>query len=180
MSLYACWIEPVVLNEWAQVMQDYKNNQDIPKYSLLQRLEWQDAQRTTLLARQRVEEIRKQKSVHCVWSNVPLHGKYDIDHCLPFSRWPNSDLWNLLPASVSVNSKKRDRVPSDIRFYKAKNAVIEWWLDAWEEGHQRRFLSEASLSLPGLVSSDVSFEEVFEALTFQSMRLIEMQQLPSW
>ena len=180
MSLYTCWVEPVVLNEWVQVMQGYKNNQNIPKYALLEHLEWQDAQRTTLLARQRVDQIRKEKPVHCVWSRVPLSIKYDIDHCLPFSRWPNSDLWNLVPTRVSINSNKRDRIPSDARFFEAKNSMIEWWLDAWREEHRRRFFSEARLSLPGLAQTEHDFEEVFEALKLQGIRLVEMQQLRRW
>lgn len=180
MTLYACWIEPVVVNEWVQVMKDYKNNLAIPNHQLLERLEWLEAKRTTQLARDRVEAIKQDHSVHCVWSHVALKQKYDIDHCLPFARWPNNDLWNLLPTTTKVNQSKKDRIPTSIRFTEAKDDILHWWKDAWDDDYQQRFLTEANISLPGLASDNESLEDIFEALKMQSIRVAEMQQLSRW
>jgi SAM-dependent methyltransferase len=177
---YACWIEPVVLNEWSQIMMDYKDNQGMGKFELMQRLEWQDAGRTTVLARNRVESLRETANVSCVWSRRALTRNYDIDHCLPFSRWPNNDLWNLLPSKSSLNRQKRDSIPSDKRFGESKEVIIEWWGNAWGDNHKQRFFTEASLSLPGLGGGIDSLEDAFAALKLQSVRLAEMQQIARW
>ncbi len=180
MTLYACWIEPVVVNEWVQVMKDYKNNLAIPNHQLLERLEWLEAKRTTQLARDRVEAIKQDHSVYCVWSHVALEQKYDIDHCLPFARWPNNDLWNLLPTTMKVNQSKKDRIPTSICFTKAKDNILYWWQEAWDKEYRKRFFSQANISLPGLAANNESLEDIFEALKVQSIRVAEMQQLNRW
>jgi len=40
-----------------------------------------------------------------VWSAKTLNRKYDIDHSMPFARWPNNDLWNLVPSNSQVNKE---------------------------------------------------------------------------
>ncbi len=180
MTQYACWIEPVVLNEWAQVMKDFRNNQSWAKHELLQRLEWQEAERTTRLARQRVEAIKQTKNVNCVWSAQRLKEKFHIDHCLPFARWPNNDLWNLLPTTAKINLEKKDRIPTNERFRIARASIVAWWQDAWLDGERAKFFTEASLSLPGIAAHNDNLEDIFEALVLQSIRVVEMQRIARW
>jgi SAM-dependent methyltransferase len=182
MSLYACWIEPVAINEWVNVMQRYENNKLIPKQTLFDALEWIDPTRKTDEAKAQVELIKKVHPVSCVWRNVELKKEYDIDHCLPFARWPNNDLWNLLPTSRQANRSKSDKIASTIRLNAAKENIIDWWSEAWlsDEVLKQKFNAQASISLPGLKGFDNSTDETFEALALQHIRVREMQQLIVW
>lgn len=51
-------------------------------------------------------------NVHCIYSGNALHvGDYAIDHFMPWSFVAHDQLWNLIPADISVNSSKSDRLP---------------------------------------------------------------------
>ncbi|WP_048145888.1 HNH endonuclease domain-containing protein [Methanoplanus limicola] len=50
-----------------------------------------------------------------------------VDHMIPFSVWKNNDLWNLLPALNSVNSKKSDKIPSPALIEKRSDAITGYW-----------------------------------------------------
>ena len=181
MTQYACWIEPVAINEWVNVMKGYQNNQGIDIQSLHQSLAWSHPERTTTKVRQRVEQIKEQHPVECVWSHQNLSKNYAIDHCLPFARWPNNDLWNLLPSSASINLKKSDSIPSQKRFLESKETITDWWTEAWlvNSSSQKQFIEESRFALPGLENTS-GVEEIFEALMLQSIRVTEMQQLRVW
>lgn len=180
MARYSCWIEPALINEWVNVMRDYKNNTALMKHELIKHLEWQDAVRTTQLVRAKIQELNRTTNVRCIWSGSRLTEKYDVDHCLPFARWPNNDLWNLLPTKTSINASKRDRIPTEARLRDSKNRILNWWGEAWEGENSERFYTEATLSLPGLNHSKHSIDDVYEALTMQSMRLAEFQSIERW
>jgi len=108
---------------------------------------------------------------------------------MPFARWPNNDLWNLLPSDVTANGQKSDRLPTEHKMKNAKTRITDWWQDAWLTGdsidvsreiNQKRFFSEANIALPGLAASNNSVDDLFEALLLQRGRLKEMQQLREW
>lgn len=52
--------------------------------------------------------LRDDQMLECVWSGKPIRdiGSRHIDHMVPFSVWKNNNLWNLLPATNTVNAKK--------------------------------------------------------------------------
>ena len=111
----------------------------------------------------------------------------DIDHGLPWSAWPCSDLWNLLPAHRAVNQhQKRDRLPSNSTLQAARGRILAWWHAAYfDEARdllRSRFVEEARASLPGLLASetDVTPEHVFAAMELQRLRLRQDQQVPEW
>jgi hypothetical protein len=60
-----------------------------------------------------------------------LKKKYDIDHSMPFSRWPNNDLWNLLPTDSQINNQKSDRLPTEHKLKASKERMQHWWQEAW-------------------------------------------------
>ena len=62
--------------------------------------------------------------MQCVWSAKSLKQNYDIDHSMPFARWPNNDLWNLLPTDSKINNQKSDRLPTEYKLKKAKDLDI--------------------------------------------------------
>jgi hypothetical protein len=140
-----------------------------------------------------------------VWTAKSLDKKYAIDHSLPFARWPNNDLWNLLPTDSKINNQKSDRLPTQHKLKAAKERIKHWWQEAWLEqsslpdqvpstsqkvedapsdpliiSQRQRFFAEANIALPGLSSDNASVDDLFEALVMQRGRLKEMQQLREW
>jgi len=184
MSLYACWIEPVAINEWINVMMSYeKNKAQFDERQLFSALTWINPERTTTIARLKVESIKLSgQAVHCVWSHSKLRDHYHIDHCLPFARWPNNDLWNLLPTSNKSNLEKSDKLASNQRLHCAKENIQQWWSEAWvsSSNYEKQFYTEATASLPGLNQHAANLDDVFDALKLQHIRIKEMQQLREW
>jgi len=188
---YACWIEPVLVSEWVKTMASYSGNAEYSspekQFHLYQALNWLEPKRTTTEVRNRFEQLKKQQSnselMQCVWSAKSLNQKYDIDHSMPFARWPNNDLWNLLPTDSKVNNQKSDRLPTERKLKSSKERIQYWWQEAWLDNthdSQQRFFAEANIALPGLDSSNDSIDDLFEALVIQRGRLKEMQQLRDW
>jgi hypothetical protein len=188
MTRYACWIEPVLVSEWAKTMESYKGNQHYLKSqqqpSMLAALNWEAPKRSTSHVRDRFNKLAGSHLMSCVWSAKPIKQKYDIDHSMPFSRWPNNDLWNLLPSDVKVNNEKRDNLPSVQTLKQSKSRMQEWWSMAWLDDsgpeEKQRFFAEANLALPGLLYNNESIDDVFEALDMQRGRLRDLQQLNEW
>jgi len=196
---YACWIEPVLVSEWVKSMASYSGNAEYSspekQFHLYQALNWLEPKRTTVEVRNRFEQLKKQLPnsglMQCVWSAKSLKQNYDIDHSMPFARWPNNDLWNLLPTDNKVNNQKSDRLPTEYKLKAAKERIQYWWQEAWlgntdepkislVDSQRQRFFAEANIALPGLNSDNSSVDDLFEALIVQRGRLKEMQQLKEW
>lgn len=195
---YACWIEPLLVSEWVKTMASYKGNEKYkaPKqqYPLYIALNWLDAKHSTGEAKSRCNHLMQNNTQACVWSHQTLQSNYHIDHCLPFTHWPNNDLWNLLPANAKINLQKSDLLPTKRRLEDSQDHIQDWWQQAWltqdetslkaphenRASTQDRFFAEANLALPGIKSSNRSIGDVFEALLLQRSRLKEMQQLRDW
>lgn len=75
--------------------------------------------------------LPKNEQITCVWSAKSLTQKFDIDHSMPFARWPNNDLWNLLPTDSQINNQKSDRLPTEKKLKSAKERIQHWWQVAW-------------------------------------------------
>jgi SAM-dependent methyltransferase len=188
---YSCWIEPVLVSEWVKTMASYSGNAEYSspekQFHLHQALNWLEPKRTTTEVRNRFEQLKKQlpnsELMQCVWSAKSLKHNYDIDHSMPFARWPNNDLWNLLPTDSKVNNQKSDKLPTEYKLKSSKERIQHWWQEAWlensDDSHQR-FFAEANIALPGLSSDNSSVDDLFEALVMQRGRLREMQQLREW
>lgn len=179
MSQYACWIEPVAIQEWANVTKSFSQNRAVPTHQILDKLKWIEAEHSTTQVRLRVQSLLAAKrELYCVWSSKKIRKEFSIDHCLPFSRWPNNDLWNLLPTLSKINLQKSDKVPTKRQLAHSKHLIVDWWKEAWsmDHGSENTFFSQAELTLPGLGHTD-SYDDVFEALTLQTVRLIDQQQL---
>lgn len=188
LNRYACWIEPVLVSEWVKTMASYTGNQQysLPEqqYYLYQALSWEEAVRSTTYVRKRFDVLATTQNMECVWSAKPLKQKYDVDHSMPFSRWPNNDLWNLVPSNIKVNNEKRDKLPSNKKFNEASQRLKQWWQMAWLDNEsanqQQRFFAEANIALPGLSLNNTSIDDLFESILLQRDRLKEMQQLREW
>lgn len=179
-SRYACWLEPAIVNEWVELMQGYEVRYDTGTYHAA--LQWQEGRRDTTVVRTLVNQrLAAQRPVNCVWSQQNLKAEhYAIDHCFPWARWANNDLWNLLPSSVRANSQKAEKLPGSRLLHTARPDIVEWWSDAFAgSDREQQFYSEAESALP-LVRENHNLEAVFEGLMQQRLRLKMNQQLAEW
>ena len=91
--------------------------QPLDEAAIAAAMAWADPERDVALPRQIAARLLASGGrLFCVWSGRRLDAAWlDIDHCLPWSAWPCSDLWNLLPADRSVNQhQKRDRLAASM------------------------------------------------------------------
>ena len=152
----------------------------VSKGDLLRALSWEDPVRTTARVRGRVDKLLTQEEVKCCWSGKAIRiNSYAVDHAMPFARWPNNDLWNLLPAQSKINAEKSDKLPTSLRMMNSRHAITGWWEQAWQDQADEFFI-QANLSLPNLSAANRSFSDVFEAMVMQRDRIKDFQQLKEW
>lgn len=170
--IYHSWIEPLVVNQWVMEMQRFETNRErnISLQTYHDCLVWIDHNHDTRDVRKRVEQLRKENTeIVSVWSGAVLKQDYHVDHCLPFTYWPNNDKWNLLPTTTKENLNKSDKVPTAEKLHTSKQRILEWWQLAWDHSElsKQQFFSEAALSLPNIPPQCRDFEEVFDAMGLQ-------------
>ena len=182
LTQFSVWIEPALINEWSSLMAGYGRNKEkqFTKLDYLNALKWEDPERTTAKIRKRVSELMANEHVACCWSGKKLIAKnYAIDHAFPFARWPNNDLWNLLPTKAQINAKKSDKLPTGLKLSSSRELIVHWWKQGWQHD-QNEFFSQANLALPNLRPDNTNFEDVFEAFALQRDRIKALQQLEDW
>jgi hypothetical protein len=178
-SHYACWLEPAILREWAGLTQgwgiaDYRSTD-------MSMFDWEEGRRDTTIAANRVDALRAEgERVPCVWS-ASMPRSPQIDHCFPWARWMNNDLWNLMPATAAVNLSKGDKLPSAATMADAKSRITDWWQRAYVDSPFReRFMMEAGCSLPRLVDGEPDIGDLYDAVLHQRARLKADQQIVEW
>ena len=176
---YACWLEPAILREWTGLTRgwgiaDYRSTD-------LRMFDWEEGRRDTSIAASRAEALKAEGAqVACVWS-ASIPQKPQIDHCFPWVRWLNNDLWNLMPAIASVNLSKGDKLPSALAMADARIRITDWWQRAYMDSPLReRFIMEAGSSLPKLVEGEPGLSDLYQAMLHQRARLKADQQLVEW
>jgi hypothetical protein len=127
-----------------------------------------------------VLQLQQYNYVKCCWSGKNLHASFVIDHAFPFARWPNNDLWNLLPTRRDLNAQKSDRLPTQYRLQQSKELITEWWKEAWGTHDRDEFFTQASFALPGIQQVTNNFDDVFDAMSLQRDRIKDLQQLQDW
>ncbi|MDO8291201.1 MAG: HNH endonuclease domain-containing protein, partial [Parvibaculum sp.] len=183
-SQYACWLEPAIFNEWVKLMQTWTFQYDTNVYSGA--FQWIDAKRDTTKVSERIKQLHNQgQHVECVWTHKRLviaNEKYAVDHCFPWSRWLNNDLWNLMPTTTSANNSKSDKLPSAGLLQHSRNHIIHWWEQAYLESDSMRqkFFIEAEAALPLMATGSTDIDAVFHAMQHQRAKLRASQQLAEW
>ncbi|MEE4250991.1 MAG: class I SAM-dependent methyltransferase [Alcanivoracaceae bacterium] len=180
-SRYACWLDPAIVNEWERLMLGYMGV-SYASGGMRIGLQWDEGKRDTTIVRGVVDGlIAKGESVRCVWSDVNLNRQhYQVDHCFPWSRWENNDLWNLMPASVVANAAKSEKLPAAPLMQDSRERIIHWWQQAYlVDARRETFYTEAQAALP-LVRESQSLDAVFEGMMQQRLRLKMNQQLTEW
>lgn len=182
LTRFSVWIEPALINEWVTLMSGYSLNkqQALTKVDYLNALNWESPERTTLRVRNRVDALLKGQNVLCCWSGAKIKASsYAIDHAFPFARWPNNDLWNLLPSKSSINAKKSDKLPTNQKLIQSREFILQWWQQGWA-GNENEFFTQANFALPNLPHNNQNFEDVFNAFSLQRDRIKDFQQLEDW
>lgn len=168
-SQYGCWIEPAINNEWVRLMQSWNSQYEISIYD--RALRWEQGPRSTTVPNQRIQLLlQRGESVSCVWTQKNLaRQKYAVDHCFPWSRWLNNDLWNLMPATAVANNAKSDKLPSAALLQHSRRPIVDWWERAYEQDEllEQQFFIEAEAALPLLGGEDRSLDAVFHAMEYQ-------------
>ncbi|WP_177168904.1 class I SAM-dependent methyltransferase [Thalassotalea agarivorans] len=182
LSRFSVWIEPALVNEWSSLMAGYAMNQEkqFSKLDFLNALNWHEPERTTSRIRKRVNDLLTSENVYCCWSGKNLNvTDFAVDHAFPFARWPNNDLWNLLPTNTKINAQKSDKLPTGLKLVESRELIIQWWKQGWQM-NQTEFFSQANLALPNLNPYNANFDDVFDAFTLQRDRIKDFQQLQDW
>ncbi len=203
---FACWLDPVIVGEWRQLTSNWNRpadqhsdarraanvGQSVGQPALVREsgadlatndpYEWTESRYDTDIAQERAKQLRDDGfALTCVWSATRIRNAPHIDHCFPWARWRNNDLWNLLPAHGTINLRKSDRLPSSSAMADARDRMLEWWANAWVHSPQEdRFFMEARYSLPGLDVDTPGLEDIFTAAQHQRARLKQDQQLIEW
>ena len=184
------WIEPIIVGEWARLMQDYGERQGrtLSMDELHRQLTWLDPARDTRLARSIAEDLMS--SGELCSASGPASGfnqrSLDVDHCFPWAAWPCGDLWNLLPSSRQVNQRlKRDRLVDFATLASARDRITDWWPRAYVRAPSRpvadRFVREAVATLSVEPADEESLlDEIYAGVEWQRMRLRHDQRLAEW
>ena len=184
----AAWIEPMLVGEWARMIEGYQQRQASGALSgdVQSALRWTEPERDTSFVRELVKRrFETGRPVACVWTGRKLQPNHvDIDHCLPWSAWPCDDLWNLLPSVPALNRHaKGERLPSAERLETSRAAIKAWWQDAYLDSNDAvrlRFREEAATSLPVLAGASLDLDDLFTALDFKRMQLRQETQSAEW
>lgn len=179
-SRYACWLEPAIVNEWADLMMGYNVGDDTTAHH--EALRWEEGRRFTKHVRELVDDlVAHRHAPRCVWTDESLARRvYEIDHCFPWSRWSNNDLWNLVPATSQANALKGERLPSAPLLQDARERMLAWWEEAYiGSERETQFFTEAQAALP-MTGDERSLDLLFEGVAQQRLRLKMNQQLAEW
>lgn len=184
MRQHAVWIEPVIESEWIATMRTYDANlgRRPGTDAYLKALAWLEPDRDTREVRSIVDGLRGTgAAIHCTWRGTRLRADYAVDHVVPWVRWPCNDLWNLVPASVTANSAKGDRLPSADLLADAEGRFRDWWRRLRDTGEEtaQRFEQEVRATLP-FVAHPSNAQDLFDGVTLLRASLRRDQQIPEW
>lgn len=137
-------------------------------------------------AAQRVyrELLRVTGRLECVWSGKAISARkeFAVDHVIPYSLWGNNALWNLLPATPSINGQKADRIPEPELIGARRNRISEYW-HLLRRCYPDLFESEFRVSLSGM-NADFGnphwTDSGIDSLVAKCAYLIEERGFPSW
>jgi CRISPR/Cas system Type II protein with McrA/HNH and RuvC-like nuclease domain len=122
--------------------------------------------------------LQKEGLNRCVWSGNKLtENNMHVDHVIPFSVWQNNELWNLLPATNTINSNKSDKIPTPGLITRSGERILEIW-SIYRENFGDRFLREAFNGLGYKQTDDLN--SALDALKFKSEYLIEKRGMPAF
>lgn len=148
----APWLEDSIVLEWAKLSARFESLSTVIQTPLTMadivvRLMPNDTARDTSFAQSIYHHALKTDGLHCIWSGRELTANtMAVDHVLPWARFHNNHLWNLMPTHRQSNGQKSDAIPSCDGLYDARAEIQANWRRLYDASPQR-FLIEAEWSL---------------------------------
>lgn len=160
------WVSQAVILQWAEKTTRLGKNIDIA--TVVNLLLDKEDERSTLEARRIFEN---QDGLECVWTGATLRNDFHVDHVIPFDLWHNNDIWNLLPASKTANSKKSNKLPSAEILRSRKDCLIGYW-ELLRSKNQQRFDKEAEtlLVIPSTNWQNALYGQMFNAIEVTALQ----------
>lgn len=112
----------------------------------------------------------KHQDIECIWSGARLRRNFDIDHAIPYSLWQNNNLWNLVPVTSSINSKKSDKIPSPGLIEHSSDRIKHVWA-LYQNSYGEQFERELFEGLGAGLNNGM--DDAIHALIQKSEYLIE-------
>jgi ubiquinone/menaquinone biosynthesis C-methylase UbiE len=153
---FSHWIEDSLIIQWAQQTEKLNQDNKFATYVDLITKSVQQSERSTYIIR----NLMKNKQVYCAWSGKNID-KFDVDHMIPWSVWRNNDIWNLLPSNSTLNSNKRDSLPSPKlieKRFSAKYGSIKYYWELYAENFPDLYASQIDRALGLSVSNSFTTE----------------------
>lgn len=171
-----------IFTQWAVLTEKFTHKE--PTFSEIHDLLRQEpiTERQVSKIRNYYKKLLRKGEIKCTWSRKSIKSpdQLHIDHMIPFSKWKNNDLWNLVPTHSSVNSKKKDKIPSKQLLNKRKQMILEHWQNL-EIEFPRQFVSEIKLSLVGYSEENTNlYEHAFSSLREIVDDLINSRKYSYW
>ncbi len=135
------WVSQAVILQWAE--KTTKLGEGIEVATVVNLLLDKEDERTTIEARKLFSGMER---LECIWTGTTLCDSFDVDHMIPFDLWHNNDVWNLLPASKTANSKKSNKLPSTDILRLRKECIVGYW-ELLRNKNSLRFDKEAETLL---------------------------------
>lgn len=172
------WLRDVLIKRWAQECVE-RFNADSPNLLSLFDLWKRTPQRdSSIINKYRLFYLDNGLKI-CTYCNQFVDKDLQLDHLLPWSKFPNNSFWNLYPVCSSCNSKKSDKIPritksieNRIRkhlklclFNENKSDIIS---NDINKIYAKRFFSS-----PEKISIEQKIEEIFEYISSLSNNLLE-------
>jgi SAM-dependent methyltransferase len=132
------WIKDALILRWAELTSKIAKGEIKPSEIIDLLLTVPIAERDVDAARAVYEAL---DSKVCVWSNILLQGRFEVDHVVPFSLWQNNELWNLLPAHPKVNHNKKDKLPEKRLLKQRMPVILDYW-NIMHRAYPKRFEHE--------------------------------------
>lgn len=135
------WVSQAVILQWAE--KTTKLGEGIEIATVVNLLLEKEDERSTTEARKLFSGLDR---LECIWTGSTLRESFDVDHLIPFDLWHNNDIWNLLPASKTANSKKSNKLPSTDILRSRKDCIVGYW-ELLRGKNSQRFDREAETLL---------------------------------
>lgn len=175
--------EQSILENWADFTHR-KSDGSVSKEHILTLLTTvPETERAVAMAKKVYKDAFRDGPLECVWSGKMIRDDtvMHVDHMLPFARWKNNDLWNLLPALNKVNGNKSDMIPSCSLLERREDIITDYW-GQLNQVYPVQFEREIVISLLGKKSADNGNwkEEAFANLVQKADYLIEVRGYEAW
>ncbi len=135
------WVSQAVILQWAE--KTTKLGEGIEIATVVNLLLEKEDERSSTEARRLFSGLDR---LECIWTGSTLRESFDVDHLIPFDLWHNNDIWNLLPASKTANSKKSNKLPSTDILRSRKDCIVGYW-ELLRGKNSQRFDREAETLL---------------------------------